>query len=819
MSIKLNLENMFESLAIRILNNPWKVIVSVSLLTLLLAINLSKVYIDVSNESFFYENDPTFINYENFQEEFGRETGVILALDPPRIWDLNFLRKLKSLHEELEQNVPYLDEVTSLINITAIRGTEGELIVEDLLIDNWPENSNDLLVLDKYTNSVPLYENTILSKNGKQTVIIISADVYAPEQQQKLAMETAEMSYENENVINNRKTKLSPTQINHFVNTIKDIAEQYRSKDFSIRMGGEPIIDKAHSEIVHNTVGLASVGIFITILIMLGLVFRRVSGVLLPLTIIVLSFILTLSFMGLANIPMTLISQTFPPLLLAFGVLDAVHFLTIFFKQLESNVDKRQALIKTMKNFGPAMFFTSITTSIGFLSFYGAEIRPVSDLGMVAPIGIMSAFFYTVLLIPAIFILAPIKLTSVKLKTVKPKRNSWTQRIEKSLHTISSNAAHRPKIILLCTGLLLIFAGYGINDLRFSFNTLKMFTEGYPVRVDAEWIDEKMGSSLSFEVIVDTRKENGLLDPVVLNKMEQMNRFAESLTFSHFSVAKSTSLVDTLKQINRSLHENKGVYYSIPQQRNLIAQEILLFENGGSDDLEELVDSLFSKARITIRLPNADAVDYLPLRRQLINKYEQVFLDKAKITVTGSMDLSTRSIVNVMEALGISYLIAGLSITILMILFLASVKMGLISMLPNLFPVLLTLGIMGWLDIPIDMMTLLGGSVALGIAVDDTVHFMYKFKHFFDKFNDSQLSIKYTIDSVGRAIFFTTVIMVTGFLVFIFVPLVPIRNFGLLTAFTMVTALLSDLLIAPALVTIFYRNKMQDSKQQQASFN
>lgn len=147
--------------------------------------------------------------------------------------------------------------------------------------------------------------------------------------------------------------------------------------------------------------------------------------------------------------------------------------------------------------------------------------------------------------------------------------------------------------------------------------------------------------------------------------------------------------------------------------------------------MEDLVDSQFSIARVTIRVPNADAVDYLPLRKQLLEKYQEVFKNKATVMVTGAMDLSTRSIVNVMDALGQSYLIAGVVITIMMILFLASFKSGLLSMILNFFPVLLTLGVMGWLDIPLNMMTLLGGSVALGLAVDDTVHFMYNFKRNF----------------------------------------------------------------------------------------
>lgn len=799
-AVKLKFELFFESLAIRVCNHPWKVILGLGLMTVLVSVNLSKLTIDVSNESFFHENDRSFLNYQEFQNQFGRETGVILALDPPKIWDLEFLDQLKALHEDLENEVPYLEEVTSLVNVTAIRGTESVLIVKDLLED-WPQSQADLQKLEAFANSIPAYQNTILSKDGKQTVIVILADVYAEEGKQQSEMDPETFIQEENDTLKPLKTKLTPDQINEFIDSIDQIVERYRSEKIPIYVAGGLVVDKAHSEIVHSVVGKASVAILVVILILLGFVFRTVIGVFLPLLVIGLSFSTSLSIMGLSGIPLSLISQIFPPLLLAFGVLDSVHLLTLFYQKLQERQDKRQALVEAMKYSGPAMLFTSMTTATGFISFYGSGMLPISDLGIVAPFGVMAAYIYSILLIPAVIMLVP-----VKPKTAKIGKIQWLQRIERGLQRISLTAVNRPKSILLISGFLLLFSILGVSNLRFSFNTLTMFPEGFPVRVATEWIDQKMQSSNSLEVIVDTGRENGIHDPVILNKLEQMNRYAESLTVNNRPVAKSTSVVDTLKQIHKSLNKNSDEFYDIPQESGLIAQEFILFENGGSDDLEDLVDNRFSKARVTIRVPNADAVDYIPLRKQLQEKYLEVFKNQAKVVVTGGMDLSTRSIVNVMEALGRSYTIAGILISVMMILFLTSLRSGLLSMIPNFFPIVLTLGTMGWLDIPVDMMTLLGGSVALGLAVDDTVHFMYHFKCNYEETKDARLSVQKTFATIGRAIFLTTLIMVFGFLVFIFAPLNPLKSFGLLTSATMVTALLADLLVAPALVVLVYKN-------------
>ncbi|MCI5117654.1 MAG: hypothetical protein D3913_06765, partial [Candidatus Electrothrix sp. LOE1_4_5] len=275
---------------------------------------------------------------------------------------------------------------------------------------------------------------------------------------------------------------------------------------------------------------------------------------------------------------------------------------------------------------------------------------------------------------------------------------------------------------------------------------------------------------------------------------------------------KAWSITTILKEIHQALNENRAEFYRVPDDPDLIPQEFLLFENSGSDDLEDVTDSQFSKARFTIKVPFQDAVAYTDFI-QTVNAHFQQTFPELKITTTGMTAIIFQTMARVIRSMAKSYIIALVVITVLMILLIGKLRTGLLSMVPNLFPIFLTLGIMGWFQVPLDLFTMLVGSISIGLAVDDTIHFMHNFRRYFEQSNDAKQAVMETLHSTGRAMLITTCVLSLGFFVFMFASMNNLVNFGWLTGFTILTALLADYFIAPALLVLVNREKMPPMKR------
>jgi len=320
-------------------------------------------------------------------------------------------------------------------------------------------------------------------------------------------------------------------------------------------------------------------------------------------------------------------------------------------------------------------------------------------------------------------------------------------------------------------------------------------------------VDDKLKGSITLEVIVDTGKENGLYDPTILNKIETVSGYLDSIQTQDYFVGKTLSLVDVVKETNKALNENRSDFYNIPQDRDLIAQELFLFENSGSDDLQDFVSSDFSKARITVKVPYVEAMKYNQMIAQIQTKLDQEFDGVASVSLTGISTLLAIIMQKSIYSSAISYAIAFGLISVMMIVLVGSVKIGLISMIPNMLPILFLSTVMVIFDMPLDMFTMLIGAIALGLAVDDTVHFMHNFRRYELEFNDVDKAVRLTLMGTGRAIVVTSIVLSVGFLVLLFASMSSMFNFGVLTATAIFIALMADFFLVPAIMKLMIHNK------------
>jgi predicted RND superfamily exporter protein len=441
---------------------------------------------------------------------------------------------------------------------------------------------------------------------------------------------------------------------------------------------------------------------------------------------------------------------------------------------------------------------TNVTTASGLMSFATSEIAPIADLGLFAGIGVLLTFINTLVLLPAVLAIVPI---AVKKQNRTQFKNTVMDRF---LNAISHFSTTYPIPILIVSFLIVGLSILAVVQIRFSHDVLGWFPKKSEIRQATEKIDHELRGSLNLEVIIDAGKENELYSPALLSRIDKAAAHIESLQLEDLFVGKAWSLSTILKEINQALNENRLDYYTIPQNRDLIAQEFLLFENSGSDDLEDVVDSQFSKARFMIKGPFKDAVKYNRFI-DIVGRYFNDNFPEANITLTGMMALLSRTINNAIISMARSYVIALVVITALMIILIGRIRIGLLSMIPNLAPILLMLGVIGATPIKMDLFTMMVASIAIGLAVDDTIHFMHNFRRYYEQSGDPKQAVSETLHTTGRAMLVTTIVLSTGFLIFVFASMHNLIAFGLLTAFTILMALAADYLVAPALMVLVNR--------------
>ncbi|MDA3897674.1 MAG: efflux RND transporter permease subunit [Desulfobacteraceae bacterium] len=799
-NIRNRIELQFAAFARTIYRHRLKTILLMMIAIGALLSRLPTIVIDTSTESFLHEQDPALLTYNDFRDQFGRDEVVIVALKPKQVFDVNFLKTLAGLHAELEENIPYLDDITSLINARNTRGEGDLLIVEDLL-ENWPETDDQLQAIKQRALSNPMYENMLISEDGAFTTIIIRTQSHSSMGQKNDIMEGFDdFDADIQAPAGAEKRYLTDEENTEVVQTVEKIIEKYRSDDLPIYLAGSPAVVHFLKEAMMSDMSKFMLLAILTVSLLLYIMFRRITGVVLPMLIVILSLLSTISLMAIFGVPIKIPTEILPSFILAVGVGSSVHILAIFFHRLRKTKNKEESIIFSIGHSGLAVMMTNLTTAAGLMSFANASVAPVAELGIFASAGVVLAFIYTIVLLPPLIAIIPL---SNKKTEILRKNNRVMDNVLEKIGLFSTT---HPKKILFVSFCIVAIAFAGIFSIRFSHYPLKWLPETSDIRAATEKIDKELNGSLSMEILFKTNRENGLYEPELLNRIETAGNEFVKISNQEFFIGKAWSVTTLLKEINQALNENDPAAYTIPQNKPLIAQEFLLFENSGSDDLEDFVDSQFSMARLTLKVPFVDGILFDPVEEEITAYLDKNFAD-VDFQITGLVALLAKTFNNTITSMAQSYLIALGVITLMMILLIGRIRIGLLSMIPNLVPIIIMLGVIGWFGFPMDLFTMMVASIAIGLAVDDTIHFMHNFRRYYEQSGDPKKAVFDTLHSTGRAMLVTTVVLSVGFFIYMFASMQNIIRFGFLTGFTILMALASDYFIAPALMVLVNKNR------------
>ena len=739
----------------KLLEYPKMTLSFLSIVTIVFASYLSELKMDFSIEQLFSQNDPVIDRFMTFREEFdGVDNIVYLFYKTEDPFSFDSLVKNRKMVEAFE-SINGISNVSSLTNIELFTD-DGDYLLSQVY-ETIPKFSDSLKAAkDEILNS-KLLKNYLISDDGKIAAILIEIDAAFNEHDGR-------------------------EQI------IKEIDRLQGLVDWEWHQTGLPIIRTRYVQymIADNIRFLGPV--ILMLFLFLGILFRSWVGLFLPILVVFLTIIWTLGFMVASGITINIISYIIPTLLMVVGVSDSVHFLVKYYSALNDLKDKKKALHQTLKKIGMAIFFTSITTAIGFGALSMVRIEIVKEFGIFTAIGVFFAFIITILLIPSSLMLLN--------KTPQSKLDSYRTGLRvRIIQSFIKLVRAYPKRILICGIAIATFCLFGALKINPHSKLLDDLRPGNPLLEDMRLAEERMGSVLPLEIVIELI-EDGQFEDIqevsIISFLDEVSNYISKIS----EVGKVTSVSDYLKEINQAMNDGNPDYYRIPESRDIISQYMLLYES----EIESFVNIDYTKLRIAAQIKDIDSRRIAEIEQEINNYILSRIPDGLKAEVTGTALLALKTNNYLVNNLLASFFIALLIITFVMIFLFRSVKMALISILPNIIPMMTMAAVLGFFQIPLRPATAMTFAVAFGIAVDDTLHYLIRYRmelsqQHYRKANDAALL------GTGIAMMTTTAILSAGFLVLTLSQFKPTIEFGMLAVITIVTALISDITFLPALLS------------------
>lgn len=775
------LDTAFGAIAVWSSRRPWWVLGMTGVLLLVGLYGASKVRMDNSLDAYFDESDTSFQHYQHYIAEFSSDEVAYLLYsvpdNPNGPFDLATMKKIDQLTRTIEREVPFVRKVTSLSNVEFIKA-DGDLIQIEALMEDFPDSQEELLKLRDLALSKPLYVGSVISKDAKHAAVIIEMTRTSTDKIDKLRHDPA-----GGDGLSNLYPQVPNTKIREIL-----ARPEYQGIDFKI--SGDVPMNAIYNELLNEDIGKVTLLSFALVGVM-SVVFLgvRPSGIFAPLGVVMLSLVLTLGFMGFAGFKANLFFLMVPTLLCAMGVAQAVHVLLAWQQHQAIEVDRLVAVRKTIIKIGVPCLMVSATDAFGFLGTGISHLRALAEMAWYASFGVMMTF---VLAITLLIAFAARSKPNAKIPQ-DPPMVRWLRR---QMPKIVAFDIRHSKLILLGFAAILAVTGVGLSKLRIDFNFLHEFKPGIEWRQHTEYINDNMGGILSVVYVFNTSTPDGIKDIALMREIEGLQRVAAKQGVAQYT----TSIVDIVKELNQAFHGGDKAYYKLPDDRDVLAQLLLVYELSGGKEMNDVLNVDRSKTALQVRLKLVSASEVRSFMQAMDAYLAEHPLASTQVEVSGIGLLWVRIADYIGETQIEGYLLTFLLISVAMMLAFGSIRVGLLAMVPNLFPIVLVMGLMGWFGWYLDYMRLLLATIAIGIAVDDTIHFVSCFKREFEACGRYEEALQKTLPAIGPAMVSMTAILVVAFSAYYASSMAIISSFGFLLTLTIAAAAVSDMLLMPALL-------------------
>ncbi len=740
----------------------WVIVILIPLITIVLSYQLRYAQFDGSYRIWFAKDSQTLKQYDAFKNTFGNDDSIIIVFsDKNDIFNKKALHVINRLTNKLWQT-KYIARVDSLTNYQYVHKNPQD--ADDILIDNFIENidslnKSDLQKKKKIALGEDLILNKIISKDAKTTMIV------------------GRLTPKAGNTIGASK---------HIMHDINKYIQEENKSGYKFYLAGGPVVNTTFSSLGQYDVKTFTPLVILIAMLLLWLIFRKISGVILTILVVIFTFSIVLALQTIFGYKLNNFTANMPVFIIAIGIADAMHLFWVYLLARKMGLDNYAAIHDTIeKNIVPT-FLTSLTTAVGFASLGISAIVPIKTLGIATANAAILAFILTLLFVPAALAILNIKVKVNKNIEDKKGLGSFAKKYAKLIMKYNNK-------IILASLLLFTFISFGLTNLKVDSNAVRYFREDVPFRQTIKEIQKKLTGPMSYEIVIDSKKTDGIKNTKF---MQTVDKFSKALKEKFSDARHTSSLVDVVKKFNEVIDSNK----SIPNNNNLIAQYLLLYSLSLPQGMEinDKMDVNERLLRLTASMNVVDTSKDLQMIHWIKNWWKST---PYSAQVNGQTQMFAHMQSDVTDTLIESILLAILVTTLLMFFIFRNIRMIPLFLIPNILPIVLVIGVMGWLGINIDIGVAISGAIILGIAIDDTIHFLIKYKEARKKGFNFEDSLAYVMQYAGLAMVLTTVVLSSAFIVFRLSQFMLNANFGLITAIALLIALLVDLLLLPALLS------------------
>jgi len=713
------------------------------------------------------KKDQAYKDYQKFVEVFGEEGNLIIV----GIQDSNFF-KVDHFNrwERLGKELSAIDGVENLLSVTntynLIKDTEEKRF---RVVNTFPDTISSQEALDKYVEEfyrLPFYKGLVYNPESHSYILAITVS----------------------------KDKMKSKEREKLVADIQKVCHNFeKDENVNLHYSGLPYIRVVNSVKIKKELYMFSVLALAICIVVLFVFFRSFKAVFVPVLIVITGVVWAMGMLSLFGYKITLLSGMIPPLLIVIGIPNSIYMLNKFHHEYVSHGNKVKALQRVIIKIGNATFLTNLTTASGFATFVIVKSDILRQFGIIASLNILGLFVLSLLLIPIIFSL----IGPPSSRHVGHLDNLLVSRIINKLMHITLNYR---KTVYITTLAIVVVGIYGISRIKSSGYMVDDIPESDPVYVDLKFFEENFHGLMPLEIMVDTKKPQGVMQLTTFRKIDQLEKRLEAYP----ELSRPTSLLDLLKFSKQAFYNGFERYYSLPNNRE--KNFILQYASTGEQNanlLHAFVDSTRQRTRISIRVKDVGTKRMKELYAGFMSDIDSVFTsDKYDIIVTGSSITSFRGTQYLLKNLFTSLGLAILLISAFMAIMFSSWRMVIMSLTPNVVPLIFTAAVMGFTGIPIKASTILVFSIAFGISVDNTIHFLAKYRQELNHTNwDIRESVVLALKETGVSMIYTSVVLFFGFGIFSISNFGGTQAMGILVSLTLLVAVTSNLILLPSLLS------------------
>ena len=737
-------------------------------ITIFLASKIENVKFSHTEANLLPEDHEENIKYNHFLEIFGEEGNlVILAVQDTALFKVENFNKWNRLTKELE-TYSEVDFTVSAGDIKELKkDKKNQKFIVKPMFKNEPTTDEEVKKFkQELFDNLPFFDNFLFNKNSGT----IRSAVYLDKE-----------------IVN------SNIRERFIFDVLNPVVEKFEKETgIDVRISGMPYVRTMNAQNIIDEIGIfVGLALLITSLIF-WLFFRSYRATFITMLVVTIGVIWSVGLIGWFEYEITVLMALIPPLIIVIGVPNAVFLINKYQQEIKSHGNQAKSLQRVISKIGNATLMTNITTASGFATFIFTNSQLLKEFGTIASINIMAIFVLSILIIPIIysFMLMP------KDKHLKHLERKWMDTI---VSWMEDTVRHNRIAIYVSTVIIIIVSIIGVYMIRVSGSIIEDMPEGKQFYKDIVFFENEFGGIMPLEFLIDTKRKKGVMNLSTLKRMSELDEEIDEIP----ELSKSISILNMVKYSKQAFYNGNPKYYQLPteQEKNFILA-YTKNSDANSDMLKDFVDSTGQYARITTFMKDIGTDKMARIEDRLLDKIKKVFPEeKYDVSITGKALVFLKGTNYLVKNLAISLSLAILLISLFMAWMFKSYKMIIISLIPNILPLLITAGLMGYLGVPIKPSTILVFSIAFGISVDDTIHFLAKYRQELIHHNwNVRKSVYGALRETGVSMFYTSIVLFFGFLVFTVSSFGGTKALGGLVSVTLLFAMISNLLLLPSLL-------------------